>query len=442
MTTTGTQESGPGNADAFGNCSLPRSMQTRNVVIYGINKALVYFGAPVLYVGLAQAALLNRLDYDKVNANLPASVFLWLTPLAVPAAWLFPRVAQLRPVLFVNYCLMAVSGLFVAAVLLMDWRAAVMPAVLLHAGVLSAALNTIEAFQWEVLGLGVVEKRRGEAFAIAFGLGPVMAMLGSLAAQFILSGEVLGFRAAMPRYPVSFAILFGATAPLMAAAACLSLLFQLPADSVERHREPFVRGMLGGFRDFLSDRLMVYCVVAYILIYSGLMVMPSITLYTAQATGHTAESLVGYQQALRFGGKALAGFLLAQLLIRTSPRGGMLGTAVLCLLGPLWALFVPGIAFMGAFAILGAGELMGVYFPNYILSLSRPDRMRRNMAYCALITMPVGNAPLMYGAISEARSLQTAFWTAALISLSSIVICLVFLPRQPRPPLTELHQQS
>jgi len=439
MTTRGTQDSGPEDADGIGSCSLPRSLQTRNVIIYGVNKALVYFGAPVLYVGLAQAALLNRLDYDKVDSNLPASVFLWLTPLAVPVAWLFPRVAQLRSVLFFNYCLIAVTGLFVAAVLLMDWRAAAMPAVLLHAGVLSAALNIIEAFQWEVLGLGVMEKRRGEAFAIAFGLGPIMAMFGSLAAQFILSGEVLGFKADMPEYPVSFAILFGATAPLMAVAACLSLRFQLPAAAVERHREPFISGVLGGFRDFLGDRLMVFCVVAYILIYSGLMVMPSITLYTTEATGHTAESLVGYQQALRFGGKALAGFLLAQLLIRTSPRGGMLGTAVLCLLGPLWALFVPGMAFMGAFAILGAGELMGVYFPNYILSLSRPDRMRRNMAYCALITMPVGNAPLLYGAISEARSLHAAFWTAALISLSSIVICLLFLPRQPRPQLMEVH---
>ena len=49
--------------------------------------------------------MLDSLEYDKVDANLPASVYLWLTPLAVPVAWLFPRVAQLRSVLFTKVVL-------------------------------------------------------------------------------------------------------------------------------------------------------------------------------------------------------------------------------------------------------------------------------------------------------------------------------------------------
>lgn len=415
-------------------CTLSHPEQTRNVLYFGINKGLVYFAAPILYVGMNQAALLNRLGYNKVDSNLPASMYLWFSPLAVLVAWCWPRVRQLRTVLAINYLAIALSGLLVAGALLTNMKTLVMPIVLLHAAVVGLTLNVIEAFQWEVLGRGVSEKRRGEAFAIAFGAGPLMAAIGALTSQLVLSGEVAGLKLTAPPFPWNFAILFGATAPLMVIGAILALKFELPADSTDKPPAPFLQGVLGGFRNFLSDRLMIITVIAYILIYSGLLVMPSITLFTEEATGRSADSLVNYQQALRFSGKAVIGLLLAQLLIRTSPKMGMLATAFLCLAGPLWALTAPGILFMGSFAILGAGELMGVYFPNYILSLSRPGDMRRNMAFCALIVMPVGNAPLLYGAISEVSSLQASFCASALISLTSILICALMLPKYPRPP--------
>ncbi len=419
---------------ALETCSLPRSTQTRNVVIYGINKGLVYFSAPIIYVGMGQAALLNRLGYDDVWANLPASIYVWMTPLAVLAAWRWPLARQLRPVLFINYLIMAIGGLLMAGVLFANWTAAFVPMLFLHSAMLGITVNVVEAYQWEVLGRGVSAKRRGEALAIAFGAGPVMAAIGSLVAQLIVSGELGSFKVAMPPFPSTFGILFGITVPLMGIASILCLRYELPSEIQDREPESFIRGVIVGFWDFISYRIMAITVVAYILIYSGLMVMPSITLFTEQAVGQSAASLVNYQQALRFGGKAAIGFLLAQLLIRTHPKAGALATAFLCLLGPIWALFVPGFAFMLAFAFLGAGELMGVYFPNYILSLSRPEFMRRNMAFCSLIVLPVGNAPVLYGAISRASSLQMSFWAAVLICTTSIVICVLFLPRYPKPP--------
>ena len=415
-------------------CTLPRSTQTRNIVIYGINKGLVYFSAPIIYVGMGQAALLDRLGYGAVYANLPASIYVWMTPLAVLAAWRWPLARQLRPVLFINYLIMAIGGLLMAGVLFANWTAAFLPMVFLHSAMLGITVNVVEAYQWEVLGRGVSEKRRGEALAIAFGLGPVMAAIGSLVAQLIISGNLGSVKVSMPPFPGTFAILFGITVPLMFIAAVLCLRYELPPEITDRPRESFERGVIDGFWDFISYRTMAITVVAYILIYSGLMVMPSITLFTEQAVGQSAESLVNYQQALRFGGKAAIGFLLAQLLIRTHPKAGVLATAFLCLMGPLWALFVPGFAFMISFAFLGAGELMGVYFPNYILSLSRPENMRRNMAFCSLIVLPVGNAPVIYGAISRASSLQVSFWTAVLICITSIAICALMLPRYPKPP--------
>ena len=77
---------------------------------------------------------------------------------------------------------------------------------------------------------------------------------------------------------------------------------------------------------------------------------------------------------------------------------------------------------------------MGVYFPNYILSLSRPEYMRRNMAFCSLIVLPVGNAPVIYGQIAEFSSLKASFWVAAVICIISITICIIWLPRYPKPP--------
>lgn len=414
-------------------CPLPHSAQTRNVLLYGINKGLVYFAAPVLYVGSLQAALLNALGHKDFVANLPVSVYLVLTPVAVLIAWLYPRVRHLRPVLAVMYAAVALTGVLVAGVLLADWRVLVMPSVLLHAAVLSVTLNVIAAFEWEVLGRGVAERRRGEAFALAFGFGPILAMVGSSVAQLVLSGRLWKWEIVPLGYPWNYATLFGATAPLMAISAVLALRFELPGETIAVRREPFVRGVLGGFVEFLSFRLMAIAVVAYILIYSGQSVITSVTLFTEEATGRTASSLVGYQQLLRFGGKVLAGLLLAQLLIRTHPKGGLLTTGLLCLAGPLWALCVPGMGFMVSFAILGAGELMGVYFPNYILSLSRPEHMRRNMIYCALITLPVGFAPMLYGAISDMSSLRVSFVASALISLSAIGIAALLLPRFPRP---------
>ena len=40
-------------------CPLSTGQQTRNLVVYSINVGLIYLGASVLYVGLAQAALLD-----------------------------------------------------------------------------------------------------------------------------------------------------------------------------------------------------------------------------------------------------------------------------------------------------------------------------------------------------------------------------------------------
>src|SRR5262249_34170071 len=131
------------------------------------------------------------------------------------------------------------------------------------------------------------------------------------------------------------------------------------------------------------------------------MVMSNITLYTREAIGEAPEKYVGLQMALRFGFKVFAGFFLGWLLTRSNPKTLLVATASLVLAGVAWALSIPGFWFMLSFGIMGAGELFGVYYPNYILGCSPKSRIRRNMAFTSLVTMPVGFAGILYGAVSD-----------------------------------------
>ena len=71
-------------------CPLSGREQTRNIILYAAINSLVYLAAPVLYVGLVQAALLEKLGADKTTANLPASLVLWIQPIPVLIAWFIP----------------------------------------------------------------------------------------------------------------------------------------------------------------------------------------------------------------------------------------------------------------------------------------------------------------------------------------------------------------
>ena len=102
---------------------------------------------------------------------------------------------------------------------------------------------------------------------------------------------------------------------------------------------------------------------------------------------------------------------------------------------------MPGKRFLISFGILGAGELFGAYFPNYILCCSVKSKMRRNLAFASLITMPVGIAPLLYGQIADAFGsvggerfgFQMSFIAALTMLVVAIALVLIFLPRHPKP---------
>ena len=79
--------------------------QQRNSWVFILNNSIGYFVAPVFYVGVLHAAILSSLGFSDTLANLPETVYLWMTPLPVLVAWFWPSTANLRPMLVASYLL-------------------------------------------------------------------------------------------------------------------------------------------------------------------------------------------------------------------------------------------------------------------------------------------------------------------------------------------------
>ena len=91
----------------------------------------------------------------------------------------------------------------------------------------------------------------------------------------------------------------------------------------------------------------------------------------------------------------------------------------------------PGKWYLVTFGILGAGELYGVYYPNYLVCCSPASQVRRNLAYAQLLALPVSVAPLIYGMISDSYGLRISVETAAVLLLGTILLIQLALPRRP-----------
>jgi len=447
------------------NCPLSNRDQTRNLVLFAANVSLIYLGAPVLYIG-TQAVLFNdELHTSKTLANLPSSVYFCMTPLPIVVAWWFSAVRMLKPVLVATYLTSAGTGALVVATLLIptpDWTGHaltsmtawlptdlrpppnwVIPAVLLQAAVLGCALGVVATYQWEVLGRGVAESRRGHALALAFGVGPILAFISSLGQQLILTGEMGPLKMEKIHYPWNYAALFAATVPLMTLAALLATRFVVPQPAVEVARKPFVAGVFGGLGEFFRYRVILIAALGMILVTCGYNILTNISLYTMEATGRPAGDFLGYQSALRFGFKVFAGLFLGWLLAKTNPKACLLVTAGFCLASVLWALLAPkewihlGSAevplFLLSFALMGAGELFGVYYPNYILSCSAKSRIRRNLALTSMLNMPSGFVALLYGAIADGFGLPASFMASIAILIVTLLLVQLGLPARPFP---------
>ena len=133
----------------------------------------------------------------------------------------------------------------------------------------------------------------------------------------------------------------------------------------------------------------------------------------------------------------MTGLVLGWILVRTHPRLGLLATTFLGLAGLVWALLVPEKWYLLSFGMLGAGELYGIYYQNYLISCSPTSMVRRNLAYASLLALPVTFGPVMFGLISDNYGLRCSIKVAAVLLASTVLLVQFALPRWPSVPSSD-----
>lgn len=413
---------------------LPVPLQRRNSFVFLVNNALTYLVAPVFYVGVLHAAILKSLHVSDTVANLPEAVYLWVTPLPVLIAWLWPSPHLMRPMLTVSLVLMGGAGLVVGALCVAAPPAWVVPALVVHSGLIGIANGVRQMCLWELMGRGVSPERRGATLAWTFGLGPLFAVAGSCASQLVLTGNFLDVVRVPPIPPPwQYVVLFGATAPAMWLAAALNGLVHVAAPPQPPTRFQ-LRDVISGLGQYFLHPPILVAAIAFLLTYGGTMIISNMSLFTRDALGESPDQYAGLQLALRFGFKCAAGFALGWLMTRVHPKASLLATTAICIAGVVWALVVPGKGYLLSFGLLGAGELFYVYYMNYIVGCSAPERIRENTAYTNLITVTIGFLPLVFGAVSDAFGIRASFGVAIAIMVVALVLVVVGLRRHPQIP--------
>jgi hypothetical protein len=379
------------------------ALDRRNGNLFVAIQLLTYFSAPVLYVGVVQAAFCDALGASATVANLPSSTYLLGALMPLFCAWLFPARLEQR-VVGCSYAIVVGSLLVVSAAVFFDAPNWLRIGVVIGQGLMLGVLNSItNIFLLKCLARGTTEGGRARALKYAFGFGPIAAVLGSLFAQLLLAEKIEGIR-----YPDNFGMLYIVAAPCMAICALLTRRFRLV--EVPDVRAPSLGAFLTeSTKVFVADRRLVLAWIAYLLWFCALGGMTNLSLYTREAVGRSPLELAGVIMAVRFGFKALAGFGLGSIAGKYGARAAMIATVVFVGFGIAWPFVSTGYGYLFAFGLMGAGELGGVYFINYVISVSKPAYTTRNIALMALVGPVSSFAPAAHGSLTDAFGFNASF---------------------------------
>ena len=159
--------------------------------------------------------------------------------------------------------------------------------------------------------------------------------------------------------------------------------------------------------------------------------MSNLSLYTREAMGRDPKEFSGLIMALRFGFKSVGGFLLGVITIKWGVRAPLITTILMVGGAILWAWFVPGYFYLFAFGLMGAGELAGAYFPNYVVTISSPESSARNLSLMYLVTLASSIAPALHGALTDWFGFQASFALGTVTAFLALCLALK-LPLGPR----------
>lgn len=424
-------------------CILPVRRQNLNIACFATFWGIYYLAAPVSYVGVTHANLLKALgNSDKIN-NLPAAAYMWMAFVPVVTAWFFPQPRLLKPIALVCVAAMAVMTGVVAVILYVGTSVRVTTIIIVaHAVVFGASSGVLLTTMWDLIRRGVSTCRRGKALGYTFGVGPLFACVAALLQDAVFKGNLLGGWTFGLTFPMNYMAMFAAVAPLLLGAGVCIACFAVPELTSPVEARPPADEIVAGLRQVFENRAVLFAVIIYILAYSGGNgILQNVSLHADTVLGKGSDTL-GVQSFLRFGFKAAAGVMLGLLLAKTSPRTTLVATTSVLLVGMAWALasstpsFLANFSswwFMLSFGLLGAGELFGAYYPNYVATASAKPYVRLNMSYLSMLSVPIGFSSVAFGFISDAYGRPASFYAAAAILVLAIVLIYTLLPSDPTP---------
>jgi len=411
--------------------TISAEMDRRNARVFSLSYVLMFFAAPLLYVGVVQAALCDKLGASSTVANLPASAYLLGCVAPIFLTWLVPARFDRRVVVCANATTASLL-VMVFASLVLPLGSTVRIAVLVGQGLFQGLSSSVSlVYQFQCLGRGTTLEGRARALKFAYGLGPLAAVLGSLGAQFVLGNGIPSLR-----YPYDFALLYLLAIPCMVGVAWVSARYDLAPIEQLRSSESSPKQLVKGLLSYVTDRQLVRLWLAYFFWFCALNLITNLSLFTKVAVGRDPKEFSGVIMALRFGFKAAAGFVLPAMGLRFGVRAPLTATVLLMVAATLWGWSVPGHLFLIAFGLMGAGELGGGYFPNYAIAISSPLNGSRNLALLNL-AIPAGSiTPALYGRITDAYGFYASFGVGLAVGLISLYLVLT-LPSGPVSAVVE-----
>ena len=392
--------------------------ERRNAWIYTINYIFIYFAAPVTYIGVVQATLFDKLGANATLANLPSSTYMLGQAASLFATWLVPHRHEKKALVWAYWATTAMIALVLITLILPVPSIVRIWAVVLQ-GLMQGVLGSITfVFMLQCLRRGTSEEGLARALKQTFTLTPIFAVLGSLVAQYILNPGL----PSIP-YPYDFALVYLIAVPCSAGTALISRRFVLgPLDDEPRYPLwAFLKSSLGSYA---SSSALVLLWLAYLLWYTSLGTTSNLALYTREAMGRDPKDFSGLAMAIRFGGKILGGFGLGWLAVRYGLKAGVIAAILLLVAGNAWPWVAPGMLYLGAFALLGAGELGGAYLPNYVGRLSSAADAPRNFAIITLATPASSFAPVLYGWLTDNYGFTSTCIVGALTAVAALVLVL------------------
>ena len=402
--------------------TISTSVNRHNSRIFGLAHLLIYFASPVVYVGIVQAALCDKLGASSTVANLPNSAYLLGFFVPVLLSWTLAYRFEQTAVVVANLITSSSLALVALSLFIPVEDSFRLKVVIGQGLVLGFADSTSIVYMYQCLKRGTSLEGRARCLKWTFAFTPILAVLGNFLAQFILNGGIASLS-----HPRDFGLLYLLASGCTAGVAFLATRFRLM--EVTQEKAPFATTMRATFQSYVQVRTLFLIWIAYLTLQVAWSATTNLSLYSREALGGDPKDYAGYMNALRFGFKAVTGFGLGVLVIRWGIRAPLIATILLTAAGILWAWVVPGEAFLLAFAFMGGGELAGAYFPYYVISFSTIAAAARNNAFLSLVLPVSAFAPAMHGFLTEVFGFSASFGLGLI--MSGLALLLVFqLPAQ------------